>query len=65
MFKRCKHDNTRCVHGDEINVSSKGFFRIVFARRFCLDCERYLYDTDLPLICTETKLAHDTHEWKN
>ena len=57
-FKRCDHPDIRCVHGDEINNSSKGFFRVKFARARCVTCESYLYDHDLPLVCTVTGRSH-------
>ncbi len=39
----CKHDEVRCVHGDEI--IARGFRRVA-----CLVCGRSL-DRDLPVMC--------------
>lgn len=58
LFKRCPHNDIRCVHGDEIQNSAKGFFRVKIARARCVDCASYLYDHDLPEICTETGSPH-------
>ena len=57
IFRRCKHENVRCVHGDEV-IFHMRLRRPYFARAFCLDCNRPLYGHDLPLICTVTSTLH-------
>lgn len=52
FLNRCEHINTRCIHGDEINIR-RG------RRVACLDCGRAL-DWPLPDICWVTNLPHAT-----
>lgn len=62
MFKRCLHQNTRCIHGDEILRAMKVYtFRVwkseIVYRQRCLDCGKAL---DRDAICTIT--GKDVHE---
>lgn len=52
---RCRHDRTRCVHGDEILLRMSMFGRIY--RRACLDCGRSLPGL---AICTVYPGVHTT-----
>lgn len=58
FFQRCKHENLRCVHGDEINQTGRMFRRPEIARAACTDCGRYVYDKGLPEYCTTTGEPH-------
>lgn len=58
LFKKCKHENIRCIHGDEINQTARLFRRPEIARVACLDCYKYLYNKEYPEICSETGLSH-------
>jgi len=61
---RCKHENTRCIHGDEIWARMKVYYlrwwkEPVVRRQACLDCGAAL---DRNAICTRTN-SHQ-HRWK-
>lgn len=53
--RRCAHENTSCIHGDEIiaRMSWRGMIR----RASCLDCGKAL-DRDLPDPCWFTSEPH-------
>jgi hypothetical protein len=51
----CKHQNTRCIHGDE--GWARMNWRGVVRRQACLDCGRAL-NRGLPPICTVTQKLH-------
>ena len=53
MFKRCRHERVRCLHGDEI--IHRGF-----RRRACVDCGRALKGP-LPEVCTVTGSVHQSY----
>ncbi len=54
----CKHENVRCIHGDEIN--NTGRLRPPYiARCACKDCGKYLYWREMPDICTNTGTPHE------
>lgn len=46
----CKHERTRCVHGDEINARG--------SRVACLTCGRSLRRLPLPVLCWFTGARH-------
>lgn len=50
---RCRHDDVRCTHGDEINARR-------FRRRVCLACGRAL-EGPLPVICEWTGEIHPSY----
>lgn len=56
----CKHENTRCIHGDE-GWARMTMWRGIVRRQACLDCGRAL-DRGLPDICTTTGTPHRTEE---
>jgi len=62
LRKRCKHENVRCIHGDEINHYSKGYFRPKFARVFCEDCLNPLYNRPLLDICSVNNQPHRSRQ---
>lgn len=57
LWKRpfCRHEHTRCTHGDEIIARMS--WRGVLRRQVCLDCGRAL-DRDLPEMCFFTEQSH-------
>ena len=57
LFRRCRHERVRCVHGDEINWRSGR----VTVRAACLDCDASLPKLDLPAICHYNGEAHDAY----
>lgn len=58
FFLRCKHVHVRCIHGDEIQSTYRGWRVPALARVRCLDCGRGLYGIPLPDICTVTNEPH-------
>lgn len=58
LFKRCKHENVRCIHGDEILMVMKGLIRTKIARVRCIDCQTPLYDWDMLEVCSDTNEPH-------
>lgn len=59
LFRRCKHKNIRCLHGDEIYQTLRPIRRPEIARVRCVDCGKALYNVELPYVCTVTKTPHD------
>lgn len=57
-FGLCKHEHVRCIHGDEIWSTMRGFRKFSFARSRCLDCNKALYNGPLPKVCTVTGEPH-------
>lgn len=58
MFRRCKHDAVRCIHGDEIISTTRAWRRPTWARARCLRCGKALYDQPLPDPCWFTDEPH-------
>ena len=56
MFRRCKHERVRCIHGDEI-LMAMTVYRARIRRQRCLDCGRAL-DRGLPDPCTVNGQPH-------
>ena len=62
--KRCEHTNVRCIHGDEVVTTCRGWLRPSFARARCLDCGIALYNHGLPPVCSDTGRPHFTEKRK-
>lgn len=62
LVVRCDHVHVRCIHGDEIVSTVKGWDDPRFARVRCLDCGKPVYDQALPKICTVTNRSHSGWE---
>lgn len=56
IFRPCKHNRVRCIHGDEIWSTMRLNGKI--ARVRCIDCGKSLVDRDLPEFCTNTGTRH-------
>lgn len=60
LFRRCTHERTRCIHGDEGWARMKVYVlrwwkESIVRRRACLDCGAAL---DLPPICLTQPHVH-------
>lgn len=56
IFRRCRHERVRCIHGDEI-LARMTTWRGIVRRAACLDCGGAL-DRGLPEPCTVTGKPH-------
>ena len=60
ILNRCSHTNVRCIHGQEIESTTRWrlWRRSTIARVRCLDCEKPLYDREMPDLCSATNKSH-------
>lgn len=63
-LQRCKHENLRCIHGDEVMTTMKGWLGTHISRVRCTDCGNALYDREMLEICTVTGEPHPSDRHK-